>query len=247
MQAYMGEITPYYINGDIKNICLRVYFAGCDFKCGYCNVSDLLTFDEKFLVDLKMIKKEIRLNHSFLSMILFTGGEPCLQQQALIQLAQFARLLGLRIGVDTNGSKPDVLKILLENNLVDVIYLDVKTPFAAEVFEKVTKSKTFFVSSSELLMKIKASLTLLEKFKEQCEVVIVTPIIPNLVYRKEDLFSIAREIQHVASRWILRRFVRKEQVVGEGFKTINEPSFDFMETLREEVMKKFPGMIVEVG
>lgn len=246
MQAYIGQIVPHYINSDIHNISLRIYFSGCDFRCVYCNVPELLTFNEQHLIDIKEIKKEIRINHTFIKSIFFTGGEPCLQKQALIHLAQFSKLLGLRVAIDTNGSKPDVLLTLLEHRLVDTIYLDIKTPFSSKIFEKVTQSQTFFISAEQLLKKIEESLKILQQYQKQCEVVVITPILPNLMYRKEDLLSIAAMIQGIASRWVLRRFKNDAPTFNKQYSKIQMPSFDFVETLKETIEKKYPTLTLEV-
>lgn len=246
MQAYIGALVPHYNEGNTKNICLRVYFSGCNFRCGYCNVPELLTFNDKHLVDVKDIKQELRLHHQVITSVMFTGGEPCLQKDALLHLAQFAKLLGITVLLDTNGSRPDVLFSLLENELVDVVYLDVKTPLHPDLFEKVTHAKTFFVSPESLLLQLQQSITHLIEFRDTVDVVVVTPIIPQLMYRKEDLFAVAHHIQSFASRWILRRFRNDKLVVDNTFKKVKEPTYDFVEMLRDSIVKKYPRLVVEV-
>lgn len=246
MQAYIGALVPHYNEGNTKNICLQVYFSGCNFRCGYCNVPEFLTFDEKHLIDLKDVKQELRLHHKVITSVMFTGGEPCLQKDAVLQLAQFAKMLSMTVLLDTNGSRPDVLFALLENELVDVVYLDMKTPFYPDLFEKVTRAKTFFVTPESLLLNIQQSITHLIEFRDTVDVVVVTPIIPQLLYRKEDLFVIAAQIQSFASRWILRRFHNDKLVVDKSLQKLKEPTYDFVEMLRDGIIKKYPRLVVEV-
>ena len=246
MQAYINRMIPHYTLGNPHEISLHIYFSGCNFRCGYCYTPELLTFDEKHLVDLKDVKHELRLNHEVIKSIFFTGGEPCLQKDALLQLAQFSRMLGLRVSLDTNGSRPDVLQELLEHQLIDAVYLDVKTPLSPALFERVTHSRTFFVTSDSLLAQLRKSFSILHDFHDSIEVVIITPIIPNLIYHKEDLLSLGDIVQDIASRWILRRFRNDKVLFEKKLQKIKEPTFDFMEMLREMLAKKYPQLVVEI-
>ena len=64
MQAYIKAVEPVHVDWT-KNICLKIFFAGCDFKCPVCNTPHLIESREEFLVDLKEVKKEIELNSGF--------------------------------------------------------------------------------------------------------------------------------------------------------------------------------------
>jgi pyruvate formate lyase activating enzyme len=59
--------------------------------------------------------------------VIFSGGEPTMQGDALIALARAAKERGLLVGLQTNGYFPDVLSLLIEERLVDRIALDFKT------------------------------------------------------------------------------------------------------------------------
>jgi pyruvate formate lyase activating enzyme len=62
-----------------------------------------------------------------ISGVIFSGGEPTLQGEALITLARAAKERGLLVGIQTNGNFPDVLSRLIGERLVDRIALDYKT------------------------------------------------------------------------------------------------------------------------
>jgi pyruvate formate lyase activating enzyme len=59
--------------------------------------------------------------------VVVTGGEPTVQTD-LAPFLRRVRALGFSIKVDTNGSRPSVLKTLLLEALVDYIAMDVKAP-----------------------------------------------------------------------------------------------------------------------
>lgn len=66
-----------------------------------------------------------------------TGGEPALQPD-LIEFIERIRSLGYMVKIDTNGSFPEVLRKLIDGNLLDYIAMDVKAPL--EKYEEVTRS-----------------------------------------------------------------------------------------------------------
>jgi len=115
MQVYVGGIIPLSTVDWPANVCTVIFFAGCDFKCCYCYNKDFIDFKEEFLKDLKDIKKEIIKNSGFIDAVLFSGGEACLQRQALLTLARFTKKLGLKVGIETNGSKPYSIKSLIKD------------------------------------------------------------------------------------------------------------------------------------
>jgi pyruvate formate lyase activating enzyme len=63
----------------------------------------------------------------YISGIVFSGGEPTLQKDVLIELARRAKGMGLVVGIQTNGLFPETLDALISEKLVDRIALDYKT------------------------------------------------------------------------------------------------------------------------
>ncbi len=247
MQAHIGGIVPMSTVDWPRNICTVVFFAGCDFKCPYCQNADLVTFNDSFLKDLRLVKQEIRKNLEFIDAVLFSGGEACLHATPLIELATFAKKLGLKVGIETNGTKPDTLLSLLKRNLVDFVGLDIKAPFEEELFERVTRSKTYFKSTSEVMDNIKHSLFLIKNYSKNLEFEIRTTIVPRLVYKKEDLLKIAEVINKLDCTWVLQQF-RSDQgnILDDSLKSVNSPSKEFLQNLKEAILKKYPNMRVVV-
>lgn len=80
------------------------------------------------MVDINTIKDKIEESSYFVSSVVFSGGEPTLQQNALDSLIRFSRENDLLTGLQTSGYYPLVLKKLVDNNLLDKIFLDMKAP-----------------------------------------------------------------------------------------------------------------------
>jgi pyruvate formate lyase activating enzyme len=65
-----------------------------------------------------------------ISGVIFSGGEPTMQKEALLALAQQSKAMGLAVGVQTNGVCPDSLDALIEEGIVDRVALDIKARWA---------------------------------------------------------------------------------------------------------------------
>ncbi len=80
--------------------------------------------------------------------VVLSGGEATLYQD-LPDFCERIREMGFAIKLDTNGSLPHRLQVLLERNLLDYVALDYKAPRAA--FSRITQSKISFSRFEESL------------------------------------------------------------------------------------------------
>ena len=73
----------------------------------------------------------IQTSSPFISGVVFSGGEPAMQKEALILLAEKSKKMGLAVGIQTSGLFPETLAALLEKNLADKIAIDYKSRWEA--------------------------------------------------------------------------------------------------------------------
>jgi len=246
MQAYVGGIIPLSTVDWPANVCTVIFFAGCDFKCCYCYNKDFIDFKEEFLKDLKDIKKEIIKNSGFIDAVLFSGGEACLQRQALLTLARFTKKLGLKVGIETNGSKPYSIKSLINENLLDFIALDIKAPFKKEIFEKVTQSGTFFKRPEDVIKDIKQTIGILKKNQDKIQIELRTTVAPGLIFRKNDILEIAKEVDGLNCRWTLQQFIFSKGTLDPKLNNIESPTKKFLENLKKECQKKYSKLRIDI-
>ncbi|WP_457563035.1 anaerobic ribonucleoside-triphosphate reductase activating protein [Caminibacter pacificus] len=115
-----------------------IWFSGCNMRCPYCYNKDVVFGEKRIEEDeiLVFLKKRVGL----LDGISFTGGEATLYKN-LIPFSQKIKDLGFDIKLDTNGLNFDVIRNMVEKNLVDYIALDFKAP--PEKFELITKNRHY--------------------------------------------------------------------------------------------------------
>ena len=109
-----------------RAVC-TVFFRGCPIRCSYCQNEGILTGED--FRDLEEIKDMITSSSPYISGVMFSGGEPTRQREALIELARYSKGINLDVGIQTNGLFPDTLGQLLEERLVDKVALDFKSRF----------------------------------------------------------------------------------------------------------------------
>lgn len=104
-----------------------VYLPKCNFRCGYCHNSDLV-FYHSTEYDEELIINHLKKRKGIIDGIVITGGEPTLHND-LFKFMKKVKDLGVKVKLDTNGYKPDVIKKIIENNLVDYIAMDIKNTY----------------------------------------------------------------------------------------------------------------------
>lgn len=69
----------------------------------------------------------IKTSAPFISGVMFSGGEPAAQKDALVALAKSAREMNLVVGVQTSGHFFDTIRTLIQQKIVDKVAIDYKT------------------------------------------------------------------------------------------------------------------------
>jgi len=246
MQVYISNTVPICVTEFPKTISFVIFFAGCNFRCAYCYNHEILDYKAKFIIDTKQIKADIEKNKDIIEAVVFSGGEPCLQGSQLAELAKYAKSLNLKVCIETNGSKPEIIENMLKQNLVDYIAIDIKTPMEKEIFERVTNSGTFFVNSEEVMKNIMKTLEILKNYGNKVEIEVRTTIIPSLIYRKEDLAGIAELIKNLNCTWILQGFRADYGAAEKKLANLNAPSKNFLEILKDFIIKEYPNMKISI-
>lgn len=106
-------------------VACTVFLGGCNYRCPFCHNSQLLdgTAEPYMTEDAFFAFLETR--KGLLDGVCVTGGEPTLYP-GLPALLRRIKDMGFAVKLDTNGSRPSVLKSLVQDGLVDYVAMDVK-------------------------------------------------------------------------------------------------------------------------
>ena len=106
-------------------VACTVFLQGCNYRCPFCHNSDLLPGKGEALMTEQELIAFLRKRQGLLDGVCISGGEPTLYA-GLDQLLKAVKSLGFAVKLDTNGSRPEVLKELVTKGLVDYVAMDVK-------------------------------------------------------------------------------------------------------------------------
>ncbi len=105
-----------------------IFLQGCNFRCSYCHNPELV---EPGLFQHCIPEKEIlaflQMRRGKIDAVTVTGGEPTIQNDLSCLIKQLKEM-GFAVKLDTNGSRPQVVKTLLAKKLLDFIAMDIKGP-----------------------------------------------------------------------------------------------------------------------
>ena len=108
-------------------IATTVFTVGCSFRCPFCHNPELVlasqfpapnNMEEEFFEFLKKRKGKLQ-------GVCITGGEPTIQSD-IIDFIKKIKSMGFLVKLDSNGTRPDVLKKVIDEKLVDFIAMDIK-------------------------------------------------------------------------------------------------------------------------
>ena len=103
-----------------------VFTYGCNFTCPYCHNAGLVTDggpETPYATDAVLDFLKSRVGR--LEAVVVSGGEPCLHSD-LPGFIEEIKAMGYLVKLDTNGSRPTMLKSLMERGLVDYVAMDIK-------------------------------------------------------------------------------------------------------------------------
>ena len=106
-------------------VACTVFLGGCNFRCPYCHNSELFDGTAEPVMDDEKLLAFLQKRKGILDGVCITGGEPTLQP-GLEDLLRRIKELGYPVKLDTNGYRPEVLKKLVDEGLVDYVAMDIK-------------------------------------------------------------------------------------------------------------------------
>ena len=200
-------------------VACTVFLQGCNFRCPFCHNSDLLgAGGEAFMTEDELIAFLAK-RTGLLDGVCVSGGEPTLSA-GLSDLIRRIKELGFSVKLDTNGSRPEVVKRLVAEGLVDYVAMDVKNSVAFY-------GETIGIADPDL-SEIEESIRFLESGAVDHE---FRTTVARELHREESLVELGRWIASLSpagkvKRLFLQPFVDRDSVLFGG---LNPPDDGKME------------------
>ncbi len=165
LNVNLGGIVPLSTVDWPGRAALVVFLRGCPLRCPHCHNRQLQSGESsvpfhviasRIVAQVKGVRSDTRnpasiplqinlddasqraSSQPFVDAFVLSGGEPLHQPDACARLFRLARSLHLSTGLETSGYYPDRLEKLLEKDLVDKVFLDLKTALKEIDYERAT-------------------------------------------------------------------------------------------------------------
>ncbi len=202
------------------NLTTTLFMAGCPFRCPFCHNGDLVLHPENApKIPWEEILDYLKKRRGMLDAVCVSGGEPTLMPDLKEKIREIKEL-GYIVKLDSNGWRPDLLKGLIEEKLVDHIAMDIKNSkekYSATAGVEVDMSQ--ITQSVDLLMHSGISYefrtTIIEEFHDE-----------------DDIRRIGEWIKG-AKMYRLQRFIDGETCIYRGLHPISlDKAEGFIEILK---------------
>ncbi len=172
-------------------IAATVFTIGCSFRCGFCHNPELViksqfpalnNMEEEFFAHLA--KRTGKLEG-----VCITGGEPTIQPD-IIEFIRKIKEMGFKVKLDSNGTRPDVLRKVFKEKLVDFVAMDIKN--SPKNYDKAVGLKAD-IERVKLSVKLIMNSGIAYEFR--------TTVVPG-IHTEEDFLEIAKWIKGARSYYL---------------------------------------------
>ncbi len=190
-----------------EKISCVIFSSGCNFACPYCHNPELTKNNPSVRLGENEIYAFLESHKNFLDGVVISGGEPTIHSDIHI-ICENIKAMGYSVKLDTNGSNPEVIKSLIDEELIDYIAMDIKT--------EPSRYSYFAASgcdSEKILSSIKTIMN--SKINYEFRTTSVKPFVDISVIEK-----ISRVISG-ANRYVLQHFYKNNVLMPEFFNAKN--------------------------
>ena len=204
-------------------LCATVFTPGCNLRCPFCH-NGTLVLDDEPNVDEQVVFDFLSTRKNKLDAVCLSGGEPLLQK-GVAEFLLKVKEMGFKTKLDTNGTKPQYLRELLESGAVDYVAMDIKNSPAR--YAETVGVKAFS------LKPVYESIDIIRSSGVEYE---FRTTVTKTFHDEESLLEASHMIEG-ASQWYLQTYRESENVIDKSVEGYSEEE---MKSLCEALRKSVP-------
>ena len=196
-------------------VACTLFTKGCNFRCPFChNASLVVRADEQPTYTNDEILAFLKKRQGVLDGVAITGGEPTLMS-GLYEFIAEVKEIGYSVKLDSNGTRPDVLKKLVLNGLVDYVAMDIKNSPEKYAY-------TCGLPESYDLSKIEESKNFLMEGHVDFE---FRTTVAKPFHTEEDFYKIGEWLKG-SEKYFLQQFKDSGDIIGQEISSFNESEME---------------------
>lgn len=208
------------------HVAATIFVGGCNFRCPFCHNGQLvLDVAGQPVIPEEEVLAYLKKRRGVLEGVCITGGEPALQED-MTAFINSLKELGYLVKLDTNGYRPEVLRALLQEELLDYVAMDIK---ASPKKYSLAAGMTAFQFEP-----IKESIRLLMEGRIPYE--FRTTVVKG-IHETEDFEEIGQLLQG-CSAYYLQGFRESDAMIGEGFEAFSQEEMEKMAELARKYIDR---------
>lgn len=207
-------------------VACTLFTRGCNMRCPFChNASLVVRADEQKPYTHEEIMYFLKKRQGILDGVAITGGEPTLMPYLPDFMAEI-RELGYKVKLDTNGTRPEVLRAIIDHGLVDYVAMDIKN-------SKEKYGVTVGFDQSYDLAPIEDSISILMENKVNFE---FRTTVSRTFHTPDDIRKIGEWLAG-QEKFFLQQFKDSGDIIGNKIEAYDE---DEMKTLLDIILPFVP-------
>ena len=210
-----------------------VFTGGCNFRCPFCYNSELVERPHQ-LADLSSdtVLQYLKENVGLHQAVVVTGGEPTLNPD-LPDFFTRVKELDLCTGLETNGTNPEIVAVLLERGLVNYVAMDVKAPLAWVPY---SRAAGLTRGGEALLDNVRRTLEHLKSASVEIE--LRCTVVPR-IHTPEDILRLAGQLQGFPN-FVLQQFSSESGTLDPRLRDRKPFDVEVLTELHREIKPLFP-------
>lgn len=206
-------------------LAATIFLGSCNFRCPFChNAGLVLAPEQEPVIAVDEVLRVLKKRKGILDGVCVTGGEPTLDP-GLTELLVQIKELGYPIKLDTNGTRPALVKELVRQELVDYVAMDIKN-----------RPEKYGETAGVKVPDLESILQMVEYLKSGVVDYEFRTTIVKELHKKEDIEVIGRWLSG-SRRYFLQNYKESEQVIRPVFGSYSREQ---LENFQQMLLKYIP-------
>ena len=206
-------------------VACTVFTGGCNLRCPFCHNALLVTeLDEAEEIGEEQVFELLQKRKGILDGVAITGGEPLLQKD-IVPFIEKIKDMGYAVKLDHNGTRPDLLRELIDRKLVEYVAVDVKN--CKEKYGETSGVPGLDLKPIEETVSLLLSGGVPYEFR--------TTVVSEF-HTPEDIGKIGQWIAG-ADHYFLQNFVDSGELIGENLHAVTPETMQKMKDAAEKYVK----------